>query len=108
MGFNRNGTKAMLYARKCGVSFRRVALLGRQELHVTAPTLRNLGDFGYKVSSRDADRMILDNDGYAEGFSGFWDQKRFIPSMLPVLRMQPRYMISTFRLHQNGMAISTA
>src|SRR5260221_5885673 len=69
MGLDVNGTKFLLYARKYGVSYSKTATIGRQELLLTAPELwTNLSRFSVEASAENAEKLVNDSDGFAEGF----------------------------------------
>lgn len=69
MGLDINGTKFLLHAKSQGVSFNKTAMIGRQQLLVTADALRNnLAAFGYSLQTDEANQLISQRDGYAEPF----------------------------------------
>ena len=69
MGLDSNGTKFLLFALRNGVSFSKTAMIGRQELQLTAANLRaNLKSFGFGLTAGETEKLIADSDEYAEGF----------------------------------------
>ena len=67
MAFNINGTRLLLRAKKMGVNFERVAMIGRQGLYLPAAGLqRNLDDYGFGNAS--ARQLLEEGEGYAEPF----------------------------------------
>ena len=67
MGLDAHGTKFLLYARKCGVSFAETAMLGRQTMLIDADLLRrNLAEFGFNPSKEETVKLL--GDGFAEPF----------------------------------------
>ncbi|MGH9740504.1 MAG: hypothetical protein ACRD4X_18245 [Candidatus Acidiferrales bacterium] len=64
-----NGTKFLLYARRCSVDFSRTAMVGRQGLHVVPEVLsKNLNDFGINVAAKECGQMLSSGGGFAEPF----------------------------------------
>jgi hypothetical protein len=67
MGFDLQGIKFILGARRRGVSFAKTATLGRQELFIGPSHLRKLlRDAGLGEGSGTAERMVAESGGYAE------------------------------------------
>lgn len=69
MGFDTNGVKFLLTARSAGVSFERPAMIGRQKMHLFPQALSSLlGQFGFEDSESAAQRVLEENDRFAEPF----------------------------------------
>lgn len=67
MGFDADGVKCLLAAKASGVSFQRVATLGRQELHLSFIALqRSLKMFNLDKSYAEIEQLFLEENGYAE------------------------------------------
>lgn len=67
MGFDVQGIKFLLAARRAGVRFASTAMIGRQELFVNPVTLhRLLHSSGLASSSAETERLLTEADGYAE------------------------------------------
>lgn len=70
MGFDKNGTRFLLYAKRKGVDFQQTLTLGRQGLHLAPLTLAdNLREFGYPTEG--AQEMLTGSEGFAETFLRF-------------------------------------
>jgi hypothetical protein len=60
-----------MYAKTQGVSFTRTAMIGRQELHLSANALRtNLADFGYFPAANEVNELMDKAGGFAEPLLG--------------------------------------
>ena len=71
MGFDPNGTRFVIDAAQNGVAFETCAILGRQEMHVTASSLRNeFKRFSILLEEGEAEQILGDNGakGYCERF----------------------------------------
>ena len=69
MGLEVNGIKCLLSARKIGVSFKRVMMIGRQGLFITPDLLRkNLAKLGIEKSFEEIAGILSENGGFAEPF----------------------------------------
>ncbi len=69
MGLDSNGTTFLLYARQKGVSFIETATIGRQSLLLnSAALLKNFRRFGNDISHSEAESILSDSEGYADGF----------------------------------------
>jgi hypothetical protein len=69
MGLDVNGTRFLLYAKTQGVCFGKTAMIGRQKLNLDVRSLRqNLLEFGYVVTKGEVERLLTENNGYAEPF----------------------------------------
>jgi hypothetical protein len=69
MGLDINGTRLLLYARQRGLDLRCTAMLGRQGLHLSGEQLaKNLTEFGYATTVKQAKTMMESNNGYCEEF----------------------------------------
>lgn len=69
MGLDVNGTQFMLYAKTFGVDFTRMAMIGRQGLHLSSDDLKdNLAKFGFAFDEMMIDRIFKANNGYAEEY----------------------------------------
>jgi hypothetical protein len=67
VGLSIHGTKSLMYARTQGVCFSRTAMIGRQELHLSADALRkNLLDFGYFAAATEDNDLMGKAGGFAE------------------------------------------
>ena len=67
MGLSFHGTRSLLYAKTQGVSFTRTAMIGRQELHLSAAELKkNLSEFGYLPAANQVDHLMSKEGGFAE------------------------------------------
>ena len=67
MGLNVHGTKSLMYAKTQGASFTRTAMIGRQELHLSADALKtNLLNFGYATAAGEHHDLIRKAGGFAE------------------------------------------
>lgn len=67
MAFDAHGTKFLLLARKCGVSFEETAMLGRQTMLINDGLLReNLAQFGFSLNQTEVRELL--SEGFAESF----------------------------------------
>jgi hypothetical protein len=67
MGLDIHGTKSLMYAKTQGVRFTRTAMIGRQELHLSADALgTSLLDFGYLAAANAVNDLIGKAGGFAE------------------------------------------
>lgn len=67
MGFDTNGTKFLLFAKAAGVDFRRAAMLGRQEFHLSLRQLAShLLQFDYQDVEELAQQMLTGANGFAD------------------------------------------
>jgi len=67
MGLDDQGLRFLLYAASCGVKFTRTAMIGRQELHLSARSLsRALLESGFAASEALSRRLLDEKGGYAE------------------------------------------
>ncbi|MGH8534117.1 MAG: hypothetical protein ACREV1_15720, partial [Gammaproteobacteria bacterium] len=67
MGLDLHGTRVLLYARSLGVSLDRVAMLGRQSLHLSVAELRELLQlFDLSTDAEEVDALLSRAQGYAE------------------------------------------
>jgi hypothetical protein len=72
MGLDSNGVKFLFYAKKCGVDFGRIAMLGRQGLHLSPAQLEDIGTaFGQTISQEKAEVIFSSQSGYAEELFAF-------------------------------------
>jgi len=68
MGFDSNGVKLLLAARKFGVSFEKVATIGRQLFFLDLDSLKHsLEIFGINKSDSEVNRIFIEENGYCEG-----------------------------------------
>lgn len=69
MGLSSHGTKSLMYAKAQGVCFTRTAMIGRQELHLSADAFRtNLSLFGYARAANNVKELMGKAGGFAEPF----------------------------------------
>jgi hypothetical protein len=69
MGLDINGTQFVLFAKSAGVDLSKLATIGRQSMHLWPQDLRKLlNRFGYPCDAAAAERLFLENKGYAEPF----------------------------------------
>jgi hypothetical protein len=69
MGLDVNGTQFVLYTKTLGVDFTRMAMIGRQGLHLSPDDLKNnLAKFGFSFDETMIDRIFTANNGYAEEY----------------------------------------
>jgi len=69
MGLDSNGIRFALYCKAHGVDFSRVAMIGRQGLHLYPRDLKgNFREFGYLLDDNATTLMLTKNGGYAEEF----------------------------------------
>jgi hypothetical protein len=69
MGLDVNGTQFVLYTKTLGVDFTRMAMIGRQGLHLSPDDLkRNLAKFGFSFDETMIDRIFSADNGYAEEY----------------------------------------
>jgi hypothetical protein len=69
MGFDNDGIRFLLAARASGVSFNKVATIGRQILHVDFDSLKkNLEFFNIQKNDIEIERILSEGNGYAEPF----------------------------------------
>ena len=69
MAFDQHGTRFLLYARHLGVDFSRTAMIGRQQLQLSARDLAaNLRLFDKLTDGALASKLLHSDGGYSEGF----------------------------------------
>jgi hypothetical protein len=67
MGFDKNGTRFLLYCRTLEVDFARTAMIGRQGLHLSKRDLKSVfASFGNRVDVQQIDSIFNQTNGYAE------------------------------------------
>jgi len=67
VGIDVHAARLLFHARNRGVSFERTATIGRQGLYLTDKMLRRvLESHGYAATRQEAQRLMLQRDGYAE------------------------------------------
>ncbi len=82
MGFDANGTRSLLMAKTTGASFDRVAMIGRQKMHLLPQTLKSLMDrFGYPAypviqARKVAEKAIFQNAPQQSDYSAHWHGAR--------------------------------
>ena len=69
MGFDVNGTQFLLMAKAAGVSFERVAMIGRQKMHLLPQALKLLMDrFDHPRSQAEVQHLLDQDERFAEPF----------------------------------------
>ncbi|HAE38462.1 MAG TPA: hypothetical protein DCG57_07470 [Candidatus Riflebacteria bacterium] len=67
MGLDTNGIKFLLYARSIGVRFNKIAMIGRQNLDLSANELKTIiNEYGLTIDLQQARNLLSQSKGYAE------------------------------------------
>jgi hypothetical protein len=67
MGLDVNGVRALFYSNRLGVDFTKLAMIGRQCLHLTKAELKaNIREFNFKATSENLNCIFDKDSGYAE------------------------------------------
>ena len=94
MGFDNHSLRFLLAARWAGVSFNKVATIGRQTFYLTEHQIRrSFRECGVEISSGETHRLLMEERGFVEPFLRWLGASESVRLTHPPMKVQPPSMI---------------